>query len=178
MQRLVLRGVWIGALSGAAGVVVMTAGEKLEQRLTHRPDSHVPGRTLARLLGTDVSADSAAAGRWTWTMHLGTAVAVGTLRGVMAVAGLTGPWASAMFTVVRLEADQTVENLTGVGAPPWTWPRPELAVDVLHKTVYAFSTGAVADLLATRSTGRPGQAHADRRVGRHADVGPTVRPTR
>lgn len=53
-----------------------------------------------------------------------------------------------MFTVIRLANDQTLENATGRGAPPWTWPRDELIVDVLHKGVYAFTTGAIADALA------------------------------
>src|SRR4051812_384383 len=35
-----------GAVAGLAGVAVMTAGEELEQRFTHRPDSYVPARTL------------------------------------------------------------------------------------------------------------------------------------
>jgi len=67
---------------------------------------------------------------------------------VMAEGGLRGPWASAMFTVVRLTADQTQENITGVGAPPWTWPRNELLIDLLHKGIYGFTTGVVADRLA------------------------------
>jgi hypothetical protein len=53
-----------------------------------------------------------------------------------------------MFTVVRLTTDQTQENITGVGAPPWTWPRSELLIDLLHKSLYGFVTGAVADRLA------------------------------
>jgi hypothetical protein len=53
-----------------------------------------------------------------------------------------------MFTVVRLTADQTQENITGVGAPPWTWPRSELLIDLLHKAIYGFATGVVADRLA------------------------------
>jgi hypothetical protein len=40
-----------------------------------------------------------------------------------------------MFTIIRLANDQTLENITGQGAPPWTWPRDELLVDVLHKAV-------------------------------------------
>ncbi|MFG2352739.1 hypothetical protein [Streptomyces sp. NPDC048521] len=88
----------------------------------------------------------------------------------MAQAGLRGPPASAKFTVVRLTNDQILENATGVCAPPATWPRRELVVDVLHKAVYAFTTGAVADALATR--GGPGQRHAALRPGRHADAGP------
>ena len=81
-------------------------------------------------------------------MHWGQGIALGALRGVMAEGGLRGPWASAMFTVVRLTADQTQENITGVGAPPWTWPRGELLIDLLHKGVYGFATGVVADRLA------------------------------
>ena len=61
-------------------------------------------------------------------------------------------------------------------APPWTWPRQELLVDVAHKAVYAFATGAVADALAARSGPGPGGAHARLRPGRHADVGPPPRP--
>jgi hypothetical protein len=42
---------WQGVIAGAAGVAVMTLGENVEQRLTGRPDSHVPARVLQRLTG-------------------------------------------------------------------------------------------------------------------------------
>jgi hypothetical protein len=32
-----------------------------------------------------------------------------------------------------------------VGAPPATWPRDELVVDVLHKAIYSVVTGLVAE---------------------------------
>ena len=77
----------------------------------------------------------------------------------MSAANLRGPGASLMHTQIRLSIDQTLENLTGVGAPPWTWPRDELIIDVLHKTVYAMATGAAADALVrplpTSSVKRP-----------------------
>ena len=133
-----------GVLAGVAGVAVMTAAEKLEQAVTRRPDSLVPGRAAERLLGLRHASGPGLRGRM-WGMHVGMAAGMGALRGVMAFAGLRGPWASAMFTVVRLTADQTVENWTGVGAPPWTWPRDELVIDVTHKAVYAFVTGALTD---------------------------------
>jgi hypothetical protein len=90
----------------------------------------------------------------------------------MANSGLRGPWSSAMFTVVRLTSDQILENATGAGAPPWTWPRRELVIDVLHKAVYAYTTGAVADLLAARSGPGPGQRHAEKAPGGRSDVSP------
>jgi hypothetical protein len=64
-----------------------------------------------------------------------------------------------MHTNLRLTFDQVLENLTGVGAPPWTWPRDELLVDVAHKALYSFATGTLADALVppspTSSARRP-----------------------
>ena len=153
----------------------MTFAEKLEQRVTGRPDSHVPARTLERLLGLPERPKEQPRSL-NLVMHFGQGMLLGALRGVMANGGLRGPWSSAMFTVVRLTNDQTLENATGVGAPPWTWPRRELVVDVGHKAVYAFVAGAVADRLAGRSPGaRPGEEHAQMRPGRQEDVGPAPR---
>ncbi|WP_318199514.1 hypothetical protein [Streptomyces sp. SCL15-4] len=171
---MVGRAVWQGLLAGAAGVVVMTLGEKAEQRLTGRPDSHVPARTLERLAGLPErpGRQSPLVNR---VMHYGQGALLGVLRSVMAQAGLRGPVASAQFAVVRLTNDQILENATGVGAPPQTWPRAELVVDLLHKTVYAFATGAVADILAARSGPGPGQRHAAGRPARRTDAGPLPR---
>jgi hypothetical protein len=136
-----------GALGGLAGAAIMTAGEKLEQRLTGRPSSYVPGRTLANLIGLpDPSEDRFARNM---AMHYTTGLMLGVLRGVMSAANLRGPYASLMHTPVRLSTDQLLENLTGVGAPPWTWPRDELVIDVLHKGVYSLATGVIVDALVS-----------------------------
>lgn len=145
--RRLRAGLWKGMLAGAGGVAVMTLGEKLEQAITKRPDSFMPAHTLERLLGLEQKPDNRR-GTLNMGMHVGQAILLGAWRGVMAEGGLRGPRASAMFTVIRLANDQTLENVTGQGAPPWTWPRDELIVDVVHKGVYAFTTGAIADALA------------------------------
>jgi len=124
---------------------MMTVGEKSEQRLTGRPSSYVPGRTLANLLRLE-AANEDRFGR-NMAMHYGTGMLLGVVRGLMSAANLRGPYASLMHTPVRLSTDQILENLTGVGAPPWTWPRDEQVVDVLHKTLYSLTTGVVADAL-------------------------------
>ncbi|GAB2748216.1 hypothetical protein [Nocardioides pakistanensis] len=133
-----------GAGAGLVGVVAMTAGEKLEQAITHRADSYVPGRALLTLLGRHPS-DSDQPFLANHTLHWVTGAALGALRGVWAATGIRGPRANAAHTMVRLAFDQTVENATGVGAPPHTWPRQEQAVDVGHKAVFSFVTGVVAD---------------------------------
>lgn len=45
----------------------MTVGQKIEQTFTGRPNSEVPGLTLARLLGRPDSEK----GRFNWHMHYG-----------------------------------------------------------------------------------------------------------
>lgn len=166
MKKVVVEGLVAGAIGGS----VMTLAEKVEQIFTDRPDSYVPAVTLARLIGvSDATAQHSRA--LNLGMHFGQGAVVGVLRAMMAEGGLRGPWASAMFASVRSSSDQTLENLTGSGAPPWTWPRAELAIDVAHKVIYAFATGLVVDRLAARRGPGMGARHASLRPGRHSDVG-------
>ncbi|MDG9719782.1 hypothetical protein [Streptomyces sp. DH24] len=171
---MIKRALWQGLVAGTAGGVVMTLSEKIEQAITGRPDSHVPARVLQRLTGLPERPGTQPL-PVNWAMHYGQAALLGVLRSIMAQTGLRGPVASAKFTVVRLTNDQILENATGIGAPPPTWPRKELVVDIVHKAVYAFTTGAVADALAARSGPGPGQRHAAVHPGRRTNVGPPPR---
>jgi hypothetical protein len=150
-----------GLVAGLVGVAAMTAAEKLEQAITKRPNSYVPAHTLERLLRLPYKPDEERLAM-NWMMHWGQGMLLGAVRGVMAEHGVRGPAASFLFMNLRLLNDQTLENATGVGAPPWRWPLDEQVIDLLHKAVYAFVTGAAADRLITgpdqppqRSLGQP-----------------------
>lgn len=97
-------------------------------------------------------------------MHWGQGVLAAGIRGLMSYYGIVGPFGSFLFMGVRLLIDQTLENTTGVGALPWydgscpqfprkanvsnrTWPVNEQIIDLVHKAVFAFTTGYVADRL-------------------------------
>ncbi len=135
-----------GLAAGVAGVAAMTIAEKVEQVLTDRPNSYVPAHTLERLLGLPHKPDEQRL--WlNWTMHWGQGILLGAIRGLMAERGFRGPVGSFLFMNLRLLNDQTLENATGVGAPPWTWPYDEQVIDLVHKGIYAFATGAAADRL-------------------------------
>jgi hypothetical protein len=56
---------------------------------------------------------------------------------------------------LRLLNDQALENATGVGSPPWTWPVDEQVIDLVHKGIYAAATGIVADRLISGPVGVP-----------------------
>jgi hypothetical protein len=126
----------------------MTVAEKIEQVFTHRPNSFVPAHTLERLLRLPEKPNKERL--WlNWTMHWGQGILLGAVRGMMAERGVRGPVGSFLFMNLRLLNDQTLENATGVGALPWTWPRDEQVIDLLHKGIYAFAAGATADWLIT-----------------------------
>jgi hypothetical protein len=138
-----VKSVAIGAGCGVVGAAVMAVASKGEQLFSHRPDSYVPAHTMSRLIGLpDPDSD-----RWprNMAMHYGAGALAGGIRGAMSYANLRGPFASLMHTNIRLTFDQTLENLTGVGGPPWTQPRDELAIDVAEKAIFSLVTGALAD---------------------------------
>jgi hypothetical protein len=159
-MNAIARGAAAGVLAGLVGAGAMAGASKLEQLATGRPDSYVPGRTLGQLLRLpDADRD-----RWlrNTAMHYLAGATAGMVRGIMSAANLRGPFASLMHTNLRLTFDQVLENATGVGAPPWTWPRDELVIDVSQKAVYSFVTGALADALVSPS---PASSSGRRRLG-------------
>jgi len=133
-------------VAGLLGAAAMTAAQKVEQSVTHRPNSYVPGRTLMTLMGRRPSGNDKPL-LPNQAMHWGTGAALGALRGVWAAVGLRGPRATLAHTVVRLSFDQTLENASGWGAPPRSWPVREQALDSAHKAIYSFTTGVVAERL-------------------------------
>ncbi|MDN4611742.1 hypothetical protein [Arthrobacter burdickii] len=133
-----------GAAAGLVGTAAMTVGELVEQRITGRPDSHIPARTLRILVGRPTS-NAVHYPVWNHTMHWATGATLGALRGIWSVTGIRGPSATAAHTVVRLAFDQTLENATGAGAAPSLWPTGEKVIDYLHKGVFAVVTGLASD---------------------------------
>lgn len=72
-------------------------------------------------------------------------ILVGPVRAVMSYYGIIGPFASLLFTVLRITADQVIEISAGTSALPWTWPVNEQVIDMAHKGVYACVVGYLTD---------------------------------
>lgn len=146
--KIVGRGAGKGMLAGVVGTAAMLASEKLEQKITGRPNSYIPAHTLERFLGLSTKPDA----ERTWlneAAHWALGVVPAALRGIMAEGGMRGPLSSSMFFATRLSTDETMENVAGTGKPPWSWPPRDIVPGMFHKAVYAFATGAVADRLAS-----------------------------
>lgn len=68
----------------------------------------------------------------------------------MSYSGMRGPFTDFIFTGIRLLTDQTLENWTGAGALPWTWPVNEQVIDIVHKGIFALVTGFVGSPWTSR----------------------------
>jgi hypothetical protein len=89
---------------------------------------------------------------------------MGAVRGLLDVAGLHGPAASAAHFALLWGGDAALYRALGIADVPWRWEANELASDMLHKGVYAAVTGAVYDALADHSSTKPQESsHAARR---------------
>ncbi|KAI2028277.1 hypothetical protein LOZ48_004301 [Ophidiomyces ophidiicola] len=122
----------------------VTVGEKVESYFTSRPASLVPGRALETLLKLTPRPDSEIRSL-TFVMNTAQGAVAGVVRAIMSFNGMRGPIAEFMFMGVRLMVDQVLEVWSGVGAWPWHWPVNEQAFELLHKAVYAITTGYIMD---------------------------------
>ncbi len=142
-----------GMFAGAIGTAAMTMSERLEMSLSGREPSTVPGQVGAHLLpGRDPESPSDVA-QLNSPVHWIHGITMGALRGVLDIAGLQGPRASAAHFALLWGGDAALYRALGIADVPWRWSRDELASDMLHKGVYAAVTGAVYDALDTRSSG-------------------------
>ncbi|PVI04409.1 hypothetical protein DM02DRAFT_692108 [Periconia macrospinosa] len=139
------RAVAIGLSAGLFGAILMAGSNKVEQFITNRPNSYVPARTLANLLGVTPSFYAKHTDLLNHIHHNGMGMLAGTVRAAMSYYGIIGPFASFVHTGVRLFMDQIVENSAGVSAPPWTWPISEQVIDISHKLFYSMVTGYLCD---------------------------------
>ena len=137
-----------GMVAGAIGTIAMTLTERLEMSLSGREASQVPGRVAAHLMPGKDAGSAADGQRLNAPMHWAHGIGMGALRGVLDVAGVNGPAASAAHFALLWGGDVALYRALGVADAPWRWGADELATDVLHKGVYAVVTGAVYDALS------------------------------
>ena len=144
-----------GLVAGFLGTAAMTASSTIEARLRHRAASTAPARATAKALGIRAFDSDLAQARFNDLSHWGYGTTWGIVRGILGATGMrpakataahgAAVWGSAAVTLPALDV-----------APPFVfWGREEVAIDLLHHTVYAVATGLAYELVAAgRRNGR------------------------
>jgi hypothetical protein len=114
----------------------MTVASTAEMRLRGRPPSMAPSKVAGKLLGVRPRGRGGEQ-RFAAVSHLAMGVSLGTARGLIDLAGLRGPAASAAWFAVVWSPDLIVVPAAGAAAPPWRWGVAETAISGFHHLVYA-----------------------------------------
>ncbi|CAN5239257.1 hypothetical protein BH20ACT22_BH20ACT22_02760 [soil metagenome] len=130
-----------GLFAGLAGTAAMTASSTLEMKVRGRAGSSAPADAAQKVLGIE-PVDDAAKERFSNLMHWGYGIGWGTVRGVLAAAGLSGLPATTLHFLAIWGSETVMLPTLGVAPPISEWGAKEIAVDILHHLVYAISTNA------------------------------------
>lgn len=137
-----------GAIAGLAGVVAMTAFQRLvEMPLTGRSESYAPADLVMKLFPVAPKRKRDRR-RLNYAAHFGVGVAWGVGHGLIATrVGLRGQPAVATAFGAIWSGDVLANTALGL-TKPWQWSRQDLAVDVVDKLVLAEAAGLVFDRLS------------------------------
>jgi len=130
-----------GLFAGLAGTAAMTASSTLEMKVRGRAGSSAPADAAQKVLGIE-PVDDAAKERFSNLMHWGYGIGWGTVRGVLAAAGLSGLPATTLHFLAIWGSETVMLPTLGVAPPISEWGAKEVGVDILHHLVYAISTNA------------------------------------
>lgn len=139
-----------GLLAGLVGTAAMTLSSGVEARLSGRGASTTPAQAVERLSGIHPH-DEQGRQRLNTAAHWGYGTALGVERGLLALAGLYGPAATAAHFALVWGASQGMLPALDVSPPTWRFGARATAVDVLHHAVYATATGLAHDWLDART---------------------------
>lgn len=135
-----------GAAAGAVGTAAMTVTQAIEMSFTGRKPSLVPGEVGTKLARVKLRGKQKR--RLSLGVHWAHGVNGGVVRGLIGLTPLSGASASAAHFAALWGSDVTLYMALGVAPAPWRWERDELAVDLLHKGVYAVVTSAAFERLS------------------------------
>jgi len=137
-----------GLVAGFLGTAAMTASSTIEARLRGRAPSTAPARATAKALGIAAFDGDLAQARFNDLSHWGYGTGWGIVRGVLGAAGLPAAKATAAHGAAVWGSAAVALPALDVAPPFVFWGRREVALDVLHHTVYAVATGLAYELVA------------------------------
>jgi hypothetical protein len=151
-----------GLVAGAIGTAAMTLSSTAEARLRKREPSTVPAAAARKLLGLE-PLEPEAAGKLSTVVHWGYGTSWGTVRGVFAMLGMSGPVAAVAHFTAVWGSELVMLPALDVVPPIRKWSRKDLAIDIVHHLVYVTATN-----VAYTTLNRAHHHHRPRRAGARA----------
>ena len=140
----------------AAASAAMTASQRVEMALTHRPGSELPVRVVEALIGRGVPTGAqAVAGQFPQAMLA--ALALGFAKVAQRIPIVP---AIALNILLLVSANAVVAQALGLGDMPWKWSSRDIATDVTHKTTLAIAATTLGRRRKNSALTRPASKSA------------------
>lgn len=157
-----------GILAGLAGTAAITLSQMIEMRLTKREQSQAPSKVAGQVLGvvpsnkeeaaelggepvepgkTNEQVKQEHAARFSQMVHWQYGTFWGVARGLLSAAGVTGWPATALHFGAVWSTGLVMLPAANASEPITEWPPRQIAVDVLHHSVYAIAAGLAFDYI-------------------------------
>lgn len=128
-----------GIVAGAAGTAAMTASSTLEMKIRGRKPSTVPADAAAKVTGVEPDSEEGKQ-KLSNAVHWAYGTAWGAPRGLLPLAGLGAPAATAAHLGAVWGAGLVMQPALGAAPPPNRWGAKSVAIDAMHHLVYALGT--------------------------------------
>jgi hypothetical protein len=139
-----------GLVAGFAGTAAMTVSSTLEARWRGRASSTAPARATAKVLGIASFEDPIAEARFNDLSHWGYGTGWGVVRGLLGATPLPPRAATALHGGAVWGSAQVTLPALDIAPPSVFWGAKEIAIDLLHHTVYALAAGLAHERLTPR----------------------------
>ncbi|MGH7826247.1 MAG: hypothetical protein ACREQ7_13870 [Candidatus Binatia bacterium] len=139
-------GIGKGLVAGLAGTAAMTLSSMLEMKLRGRSASKTPAQAICKALGLETVSEESQA-RLNNLVHWGYGTAWGSVRGMLASAGIQGHPATLLHFGLIWAGEQIMLPRVGVIPPITEQSAEEIAIDAWHHFVYAQATAGSYDWL-------------------------------
>jgi hypothetical protein len=119
----------------AAASAAMTASQRVEMALTHRPGSELPVRVVEALIGRGVPTGAqAVAGQFAQATLAALALGFAKVAHRIPIVPTI-----ALNIFLLVSANAVVAQALGLGDMPWKWSGRDIATDLTHKTTLAIA---------------------------------------
>lgn len=142
-----------GLVAGLAGTAAMTISSTAEMKLRKRPASSTPAKVAGKVLGVQPVGEAEKA-RFSNLAHWGYGVTWGLARGLLDAAGLKGKSGTLAHLTLVWGTELIMLPALKVSPPVTEWGAKEVAIDLLHHSVYATATGLAYEELDREDRGQ------------------------
>jgi hypothetical protein len=135
-----------GLVAGLAGTAAMTASSTIEAKLRGRKPSSAPAQAASKVLGVSAVGEDEKK-NFSMLVHWLYGTAWGAVRGLLGETDLSTVQADAVHLGTIWSTEAVMLPALKVSPPVTQWGKDEIAIDVWHHFVYAFTTGLAYEWL-------------------------------